>query len=107
MMRFWTFRPLETRLADVEKVVREARITQDLTLFAIAGALSDVPGIAGDFRAAASALAESAFEGPDPTDNDRVRAGRDEAVAILRCMAQTVEARLEKEARVAGGNVMQ
>ena len=90
----------DVRLAALEGVLHETRLTMDGTFQAVAGVLSHVPGIAQDLRAAAALTADAPITEPDPHYRDRVVASRADIVSILNAMAATVDANVEKARRL-------
>ncbi len=91
--------PIEARMVAMENVLQETRLTLDGTLLALAGVLSNVPGIADDLRQAAAFTTDAPVSETDPAYRERVVASRAHTAAIINAMADTVAANAEKSAR--------
>lgn len=90
----------ESRLIALERVLLENALTVDALFQAVAGVLSNVPGIADDLRAAATLTADAPTTEPDAGFQDQVRASRERAAAVLNGMADVVATNLEKTSRI-------
>lgn len=90
----------EARLTALERVLLENALTVDALFQALAGVLSNVPGIADDLRAAATLTADAPTTEPDASYRDQVLASRERAAAVLNGMADLVAVNLEKTSRI-------
>lgn len=95
-----TTRCTDSRLSAIEGVLHETRLTIDGTFQALAGVLSNTPGIADDLRAAAVLTADAPITESDPHYRQRVVTSRADIAAILNSMAEAVDANVEKTGRV-------
>ncbi len=104
----FTDRRTARRLAAIEGVLLETRLTMGSTFQALAVVLADVPDIADRLRTAGELAAQVRFSEPDPTARLHVIAANEHMVAILDSMAQTIEASRAKAGQIvinAGGGL--